>query len=79
MRNFKCVDYFQVEVYESDQGEPTLSDRINRHQTFLDLTIKPCTDYTFKVISSNGKMVLRLFSITMFSGGCLRGLARYER
>ena len=49
MKNFKCVDFFQVEVSESDDGKVTLSDKINRHQTFLDLTIKPCTDYTVKV------------------------------
>ena len=53
MKNFKCVDYFQVEVSESNEGKVSLSDKINRHQTFLDLTIKPCTDYTFKVKYNN--------------------------
>ena len=54
VKNFKCVDYFQVEYYEHGEGEVEhgprrLSDRINRHQTFLELEIKPCTDYTFRV------------------------------
>ena len=60
MKNFKCVDFFQVEVSESDDGKKTLSDKINRHQTFLDLTIKPCTDYTFKVKYTTNLLELQL-------------------
>ena len=50
MKNFKCVDYFQVEYWEDTEKAVRLSDKINRHHTFLDLTIQPCTDYTFKVL-----------------------------
>ena len=54
VKNFKCVDYFQVEYYEhgeeSEEHRPRrLTEKINRHQTFLELEINPCTDYTFRV------------------------------
>ena len=54
MKNFKCVDYFQVEYYQHTEGAAKLSDKINRHRTFVELEIKPCTDYTFKVRSAGG-------------------------
>ena len=74
VKNFKCVDYFQVEYFEQKHEPRILSDRISRHQTFIELEIKPCTDYTFRVCSVRKEP--RSEILTLGSG--LRGLAGDE-
>ena len=44
VQNFKCVDYFMIEYWneEDPDGSFAVSERINRHRTSHDITIKPC-------------------------------------
>ena len=52
VQNFKCVDYYQIEYWNEE--EPTesfaISEKINRHRSSHDITIKPCRNYLFKVL-----------------------------
>ena len=52
--NFKCVDFFQIEYYEDHDPVNTvqMSGKINKNRKSLDINIKPCSDYRFKVIAS---------------------------
>jgi len=54
MLNFKCVDYFQVQWYDPYNKEATfmMTGQIDRHSRDFDIDVKPCKDYTFRVIAS---------------------------
>ena len=54
VQNFKCVDYFQIESWTEEDPEASfaVSEKINRHRTSHDITIKPCRNYLFKIIAS---------------------------
>ena len=49
--NFKCVDFFQIEYFEQQDpsGTVKMSGKINKNRKSIDLDIKPCSDYRFKV------------------------------
>ena len=59
--NFKCVDFFQIEYYEDHDPVNTvqMSGKINKNRKSLDINIKPCSDYRFKVIASEDWKGLR--------------------
>ena len=51
INNLKCVDYFRVTYIKSDKtGVTTVtSDPINRLEKGAQMTVVPCTLYTFRV------------------------------
>jgi len=51
MSNLQCIDYFRVTYIKTDKtGVTTItSDPINRYETGAQMTVVPCTLYTFKV------------------------------
>ena len=51
VQNFKCVDYYQIEYWNEEEPDESfaISEKINRHRSSHDITIKPCRNYLFKV------------------------------
>ena len=51
VQNFKCVDYYQIESWNEEEPDESfaISEKINRHRSSHDITIKPCRNYLFKV------------------------------
>ena len=50
INNIKCVDYFRVTYTKTDKtGVTTItSDPINRNEKGVQMTVVPCTLYTFR-------------------------------
>ncbi|XP_023347664.1 uncharacterized protein LOC111716439 [Eurytemora carolleeae] len=51
VHNRKCVDFFRVEYTKSDKDgiEKVTSPRVFRHERGTEITVVPCTLYTFRV------------------------------
>merc|ERR1719309_1408624 len=49
--NRKCVDYFRVTYIKKDKSgiSEVTSDRIDRNEMGSQMTVVPCTQYTFRV------------------------------
>ena len=50
INNIKCVDYFRVTYTKTDKTGVTtiVSDPISRHEQGAQMTVVPCTLYTFR-------------------------------
>ena len=80
VQNFKCVDYYQIEYWNEEEPDESfaISEKINRHRSSHDITIKPCRNYLFKVCwldlawaggNSRADLVLVLRSSHQRTGG----------
>jgi len=51
LRNRKCIDFFRVEYTKQDKDgvERVVSPRIGRNKVGAEITVVPCTLYTFRV------------------------------
>lgn len=76
MENFKCVDYFQVEYFQSANPTQTvqMTPRINRHRRSVEIEVQPCTEYYFKVIASEDWKGMRAGKEASFHGSILEFL-----